>query len=168
MKFSLRLMIYSKFRNINPHMLFDQFKLIFCNIRGIFLCIITVMYNGNQDNNFNKLCEREEFSLIVFLCFYFHGMWNSLIMNRRNLFETHRQWFLKSRICREKLLSLSQTTLLQWINKSWLYYNTTESSTTAIPADNYIFKVNNRNTRTRCGICSKLTIKVFIVNFEHI
>ena len=42
-----------------------------------------------------------------------------------------------------------------------------------------IFKVNNRNTRTRCETCSKLTIKtperrhwrhsgVFIVNFEHI
>ena len=27
------------------------------------------------------------------------------------------------------------------------------------PAGNYIFKVNNRNTRTRCEICSKLTIK---------
>ena len=24
-----------------------------------------------------------------------------------------------------------------------------------IPADNYMFKVNNRNTRTRCDICSK-------------
>ena len=47
------------------------------------------------------------------------------------------------------------------------------------PAGNYMFKVNNRNTRTRCKICSKLTIKtperrqwrrsgVFIVNFEHI
>ena len=40
----------------------------------------------------------------------------------------------------------------------------------------YLLKVNNRNTRTRCGICSKLTIKtperrhwrIFIVNFEHI
>ena len=43
----------------------------------------------------------------------------------------------------------------------------------------YLLKVNNRNTRTRCEICSKLTIKtperhqrrcsgVFIVNFEHI
>ena len=42
-----------------------------------------------------------------------------------------------------------------------------------------LLKVNNRNTRTRCEICSKLTIKtpgrrhwrrsgVFIVNFEHI
>ena len=47
------------------------------------------------------------------------------------------------------------------------------------PAGNYMFKVNNRNTRTRCEICSKLTIKIpqrrhwrrsriFIVNFEHI
>ena len=39
-----------------------------------------------------------------------------------------------------------------------------------------VFKVNNRNSRTRCEICSKLTIKtyqwwpsgVFIVNLEHI
>ena len=43
----------------------------------------------------------------------------------------------------------------------------------------YLPKVNNRNTRTRCEICSKLTIKtpqrchwrrsgVLIVDFEHI
>ena len=37
---------------------------------------------------------------------------------------------------------------------------------------NYMFKVNNRNTRKRCGICSKLTMQwirsgVFIVNFKH-
>ena len=48
----------------------------------------------------------------------------------------------------------------------------------------YLLKVNNRNTRARCGICSKLTrkifwylnkwisesilTKIFIVNFEHI
>ena len=43
----------------------------------------------------------------------------------------------------------------------------------------YLFKVNNKNTRKRIEICSKLTIKtperchwrlsgVFIVNFEHI
>ena len=47
------------------------------------------------------------------------------------------------------------------------------------PGGNYMFKVNNRNTRTRREICSKLTIKtierrhwcctvVFIVNFEYI
>ena len=45
------------------------------------------------------------------------------------------------------------------------------------PAGNYMFKVNNKNTRTRFEICSKLTKKtpelvfcsgVFMVNFEHI
>ena len=47
------------------------------------------------------------------------------------------------------------------------------------PACNYIIKVTNRNTRTRCEICSKLTIKtpkqrhwrrstVFIDNSERI
>ena len=46
------------------------------------------------------------------------------------------------------------------------------------PVGIYLFKVNNRNTRTRCEICSRLTIKtserchwhssgVFIVNFNH-
>ena len=46
-------------------------------------------------------------------------------------------------------------------------------------AGNYMLKVNNRNTRTWCEICSKLTTKtterhhwlrsgVFIVNLEHI
>ena len=47
------------------------------------------------------------------------------------------------------------------------------------PVGNYMCKVNNRNTRTRCEVCSKLTIKtpaqrhycrsfVFIVNFGHL
>ena len=29
----------------------------------------------------------------------------------------------------------------------------------SIPAGNCMFEINNRNTRTRCEICSKLTIK---------
>ena len=52
-------------------------------------------------------------------------------------------------------------------------------NSTSNPAGNYMFKVKNRNTRIRCEICSKLTIKtperrqwcrfgVFTVNFEHI
>ena len=47
-----------------------------------------------------------------------------------------------------------------------------------IPDCNYIFKINNRSTRTRCETCSKLTVKTperrqwrrsdfFIVNFEQ-
>ena len=50
-----------------------------------------------------------------------------------------------------------------------------------IPAGINLLKVNSRNTRTRCEMCSKLTIKipllfkfeqishlVSIVNFEHV
>ena len=47
-----------------------------------------------------------------------------------------------------------------------------------LPTNIYLFKVNNINTRKRCEICSKLTIKtelrelhrsgIIIVNFEHI
>ena len=47
------------------------------------------------------------------------------------------------------------------------------------PGGIYLLKFNNRNTRTSCEICSKLTLKtsekrqwrrfgVFFVNFEHI
>ena len=47
------------------------------------------------------------------------------------------------------------------------------------PVNIYLFQVNNRDSRKRCGICLKLTIKtpeqchwrrsgVFIVNFKHI
>ena len=44
------------------------------------------------------------------------------------------------------------------------------------PANVYLSKVNNKNTRKRCEICSKLTIKTsdlrrsgaFVVNFKYI
>ena len=41
-----------------------------------------------------------------------------------------------------------------------------------VPAGNYMLKVNNKNTRARCEMFSKLTIKtcsgVSIVNFEQV
>ena len=51
--------------------------------------------------------------------------------------------------------------------------------TIILPAGIYLFEINNRNTKTMCETCSKLTIKiperrqwcrsgVFIVNFENI
>ena len=60
-----------------------------------------------------------------------------------------------------------------------IYTSGTIANSQRTPAGIYLFKVNNRNTRTRCEICSKLTINtperrqwrrsgVFIVNFEHI
>ena len=39
------------------------------------------------------------------------------------------------------------------------------------PAGNYMFKVNNKNSRTRCEICSKLTVKtssLLTLNIFHI
>ena len=43
------------------------------------------------------------------------------------------------------------------------------------PAGIYLYKVNNRNTRKSCEICSELTIKIperrlwrVFINFEHI
>ena len=54
--------------------------------------------------------------------------------------------------------------------------NTAMTLMSVYPAKIYLFKVNNRNTRKRCEMSSKLTIKkqerrcrrssVFIVNFE--
>ena len=32
-------------------------------------------------------------------------------------------------------------------------------------AGNYMFKVNNRNIKTRCEICSKLTINSFLLTY---
>ena len=69
-----------------------------------------------------------------------------------------------------------------WIGSRLLTYRSFDScvkSCTSQPAKSYLIKVSNKNTRTRCEICSKLTIKiaerhhwrrcaVFMVNFEHI
>ena len=70
---------------------------------------------------------------------------------------------------------------------NWDIKHTSRSSHRVVFSENlsnsagiYLLKVNRRNTRTRCEICSKLTIKIperhfivilyciFIVNFEHI
>ena len=81
-----------------------------------------------------------------------------------------------------------KTFVLCWEIVLWSFLRTffviqweivTVKKTTVNLVGNYLLKVINRNTRTRCGICSKLTIKtperchlhrfaVFIANFEHI
>ena len=48
----------------------------------------------------------------------------------------------------------------QWNLENSFYF-------TSNPAGNYLFKVNNRNTRTSCEIRS-CSSGIFIVNFEHI
>ena len=46
------------------------------------------------------------------------------------------------------------TFLKKYFKKNWKSIGIIYS-----PPGNYMLKVNNRNTRTRCEICSKLTLK---------
>ena len=51
----------------------------------------------------------------------------------------------------------------------WIFYLMKSKSLMKgpFPASIYLLKVNNRNTRTRCGICPKLTIKtLFTLNMQ--
>ena len=74
--------------------------------------------------------------------------------------------------------SLILVNVNSWASEKFIYHEIRLKKTTT-PAGFYLFKVNNRNTRTRCEIRSKLTMKtperrqwrrsgVFIVNFERI
>ena len=53
-------------------------------------------------------------------------------------------------------------------------YQLSHVTTSLFPTSIYLFKVDKRNTKANCEICSKLTVKTlasfwcFIVNFEHI
>ena len=50
-------------------------------------------------------------------------------------------------------------------------YNEGSVARNGFPGNIYLYKGNNRNTRKRCEICSKLIIKtsgVFIINFEQL
>ena len=82
-----------------------------------------------------------------------------------------RSWFGKHDIIDFQLSNMNCGVWRKWLWDDFLM--------NIYPDRNYMFKVNNRNTRTRCEICSELTIKrperrqwchydVFIVNFEHI
>ena len=92
------------------------------------------------------------------------------------LFDETVRWlifeFFKNAI---NILSKIISAIISDIALTWL--NNNENS--IYPTGIYLLKVNNRNTRTRCEIYSKLTIKipewlhrgrsgVFIVNFERI
>ena len=65
---------------------------------------------------------------------------------------------LKIRLINKNPLSMAAppewyTCNFKHCHKIWIYFMT------SFPAEIYFLKVNNRNTRTRCEICPKLTIK---------
>ena len=104
-------------------------------------------------------------------------------------------YMIGTSVMKELNINTSQTSMEQNLNliRAPLILGTTEESILEViwqfarvsllsvftPAGNYMFKVNDRNTKTRCEICSKLTIKIperrhwrrsviFIINFEYI
>ena len=54
------------------------------------------------------------------------------------------------------VVSVSKTVAFRLVETQ---IKTHQSTVTSHPDGNYMFKVDNRNTRARCKICSKLTIK---------
>ena len=75
-------------------------------------------------------------------------------------------WLCKSKFAKTGTqMNMVQIIWFKILLASWFFAFTlninleSHSSITNTPADIYLLKVNKRNTRTRCEICSKLTIK---------
>ena len=87
--------------------------------------------------------------------------------------KTYWEYLSKQRFHQKRYRNLDIE--LSLMNRTWRKW----SMLFGFPAGIYVLKVNYRNTKARCWICSKLTIKalerrrslhsgVFVVNFEHI
>ena len=112
---------------------------------------------------------------------------------QKNILESKKKlWNLEKKIKIEKNISESRKLFQNRENSFKIEENISESrnilllesrkiflNSMNLPANIYLFQVNNRNTKKRCEICSKLIIKtvewrqwhhfyIFIVNFEHI
>ena len=58
-----------------------------------------------------------------------------------------------------KSLEITELCLTLYSNIEHMIFEELKTKMCPCPAGNYMFKVNNGNTRTRCEICSKLKIK---------
>ena len=56
--------------------------------------------------------------------------------------------------------SVTLAVFFRWLISKLAHERLLIFSCITYPAHKYLFKVNNRNTRRRCGICSKLKIKI--------
>ena len=76
------------------------------------------------------------------------------------LIDTHFQRFLAKKIVVfHKKHNLSLINPCNKVVNSFCKRAPLLISDRVIPDGNYMFKVNNRNTKTMCEICSKLTVK---------
>ena len=72
----------------------------------------------------------------------------SLPINFGKIFRTVKRLNIRSNVFNDNNINIQSDTFI--VNFEQIWCN---------PAGSYMFKVNNRNTRTRCEVCSKLTIK---------
>ena len=102
------------------------------------------------------------------------GTWGRNGLNKKDLKWKRRLEHVRFYSKNSKSLNL----VLWFLNLSLWFSCLLYLSSHQFPASIYLLKVNNRKNRTRCEICSKLTIKtperrqwgrsgVFIVNFEQ-
>ena len=93
-----------------------------------------------------------------------------------------RRWYTLTQLATVNWFILMASGVSNTKNTKHIYFQCFQE----LPANIYLFKINNRNTRKRCEICSKLTIKsperrhwltlnifhtffcVSVVNFEQV
>ena len=130
-------------------------KLSYSNFQGKRIC-------GNiVDNQNKKLCvtslkyaPKPDWWIFFFYCEKIVSLKVSMVYNQ-NWFNLYYIW------CIKRLVMIAEDHWYE-LSKIWKYWRRQIFS---LPAGIYLFKVNNRNTRKRCEICSKLTVKLvgFIV-----
>ena len=88
---------------------------------------------------------------------------NKNYFKRRQIDKCIHKWMRKRKSKGRKkqfaryVLRVNNSKIQHHVSGPLLLFN---QSFTGLPAGIYLFKVNNRNTRTRCKICSKLTLKI--------
>ena len=90
------------------------------------------------------------------------------IMCKKFLFQQQPNLLTKNEFKNQKLFQRFENTR---VHNKRPKFNLLSQRFLYFPPGIYLLKVNNKNTRKRCEICSKLTVKItiiFIVNFEHI
>ena len=119
---------------------------------------------------------------LLYILIYFFGIFLLFFYHKNCVFIIFISFLMESNF-RNRILTNQKHELVvsncQQNCMKKLKYRCLTGSKIYLPASIYMLKVNNKNLRTRCKICSKLTIKTsgrrhwrrysaFIVNFEHI
>ena len=117
--------------------------------------LLSVKFESNMISAWHLKLKAFFFQLSDFVC------------RRRIVRGTQFSKLQKEGRCSFCLQSLASPCRFSWevairvLNKyvSHIYYCSTSVLCLLLAANIYLFKLNNKNTRKRCGICSKLTIK---------